>query len=151
MMIKAFTRCFLFAPYSGFLTESGKTRASVILSTEDQTCFQVTQIRIKVSRLLRTTHWLELIFTLSFIQLLFQKQESDYLSIFLSSDFLIDSFFLIRCVKGPLAQNVAWCLHTMMLSLLMQTSTLRSSGSTTPGILRTTRSLSRTSESNCLC
>ncbi|XP_053474575.1 zinc finger ZZ-type and EF-hand domain-containing protein 1 isoform X2 [Ictalurus furcatus] len=34
----------------GFLTESGKTRASVILSTEDQTCFQVTQIRIKVRK-----------------------------------------------------------------------------------------------------
>ncbi|XP_047665094.1 zinc finger ZZ-type and EF-hand domain-containing protein 1 isoform X2 [Tachysurus fulvidraco] len=34
----------------GFLTESGKTKASVILSTEDQTCFQVTQIRIKVRK-----------------------------------------------------------------------------------------------------
>uniref|UniRef100_A0A3B4C7N7 Zinc finger, ZZ-type with EF hand domain 1 n=1 Tax=Pygocentrus nattereri TaxID=42514 RepID=A0A3B4C7N7_PYGNA len=34
----------------GFLTESGKRRASVILSTEDQTCFQVTQIRIKVRK-----------------------------------------------------------------------------------------------------
>ncbi|XP_060768529.1 zinc finger ZZ-type and EF-hand domain-containing protein 1 isoform X2 [Neoarius graeffei] len=34
----------------GFLTECGKTRASVILSTEDQTCFQVTQIRIKVRK-----------------------------------------------------------------------------------------------------
>ncbi|KAM9441391.1 zinc finger ZZ-type and EF-hand domain-containing protein 1 isoform 2-T2 [Clarias gariepinus] len=34
----------------GFLTESGKTRASVILSTEDQTSFQVTQIRIKVRK-----------------------------------------------------------------------------------------------------
>ncbi|KAI5089285.1 zinc finger ZZ-type and EF-hand domain-containing protein 1 isoform X2, partial [Silurus meridionalis] len=34
----------------GFLTESGKTRASVILSTEDQTCFQITQIRIKVRK-----------------------------------------------------------------------------------------------------
>ncbi|XP_066513503.1 zinc finger ZZ-type and EF-hand domain-containing protein 1 [Hoplias malabaricus] len=34
----------------GFLTESGRRRASVILSTEDQTCFQVTQIRIKVRK-----------------------------------------------------------------------------------------------------
>ncbi|XP_049325560.1 zinc finger ZZ-type and EF-hand domain-containing protein 1 [Astyanax mexicanus] len=34
----------------GFLTESGKRRASVILSTEDQTCFQVTQLRIKVRK-----------------------------------------------------------------------------------------------------
>ncbi|KAI4877405.1 hypothetical protein NFI96_011706 [Prochilodus magdalenae] len=34
----------------GFLTESGKRRASVILSTEAQTCFQVTQIRIKVRK-----------------------------------------------------------------------------------------------------
>lgn len=55
-MIKALQRCVLFTLLlslrAGFLTESGKTRASVILSTEDQTCFQVTQIRIKVSRLL---------------------------------------------------------------------------------------------------
>uniref|UniRef100_A0AAY4E5U1 Zinc finger ZZ-type and EF-hand domain-containing protein 1 n=1 Tax=Denticeps clupeoides TaxID=299321 RepID=A0AAY4E5U1_9TELE len=34
----------------GFLTESGKRRASVILSTEDQSCFQVTQIKIKVRK-----------------------------------------------------------------------------------------------------
>uniref|UniRef100_A0AAY5EHD3 Zinc finger, ZZ-type with EF hand domain 1 n=1 Tax=Electrophorus electricus TaxID=8005 RepID=A0AAY5EHD3_ELEEL len=34
----------------GFLTESGKRRASVILSTEDQTCFQVTQLRVKVRK-----------------------------------------------------------------------------------------------------
>lgn len=33
----------------GFLTESGKKRASVILSTEDQSNFQVTQMTIKVS------------------------------------------------------------------------------------------------------
>ena len=33
----------------GFLTESGKKRASVILSTEDQSSFQVTQMTIKVS------------------------------------------------------------------------------------------------------
>lgn len=32
----------------GFLTESGRKKASVILSTEDQSNFQVTQMRIKV-------------------------------------------------------------------------------------------------------
>lgn len=32
----------------GFLTESGKKRASVILSTQDQSTFLVTQMRIKV-------------------------------------------------------------------------------------------------------
>ncbi|XP_051981297.1 zinc finger ZZ-type and EF-hand domain-containing protein 1-like isoform X2 [Xyrauchen texanus] len=34
----------------GFLTENGKRKASVILSTEDQSCFQVTQIKIKVRK-----------------------------------------------------------------------------------------------------
>ncbi|XP_041807765.1 zinc finger ZZ-type and EF-hand domain-containing protein 1 [Chelmon rostratus] len=34
----------------GFLTESGKKKASVILSTEDQSNFQVTQMRIKVRK-----------------------------------------------------------------------------------------------------
>ncbi|XP_048374688.1 zinc finger ZZ-type and EF-hand domain-containing protein 1 isoform X2 [Sphaerodactylus townsendi] len=34
----------------GFLTETGKTRASVILSTGTESAFQVTQIRIKVRR-----------------------------------------------------------------------------------------------------
>uniref|UniRef100_A0A8C9TVL8 Zinc finger ZZ-type and EF-hand domain containing 1 n=1 Tax=Scleropages formosus TaxID=113540 RepID=A0A8C9TVL8_SCLFO len=34
----------------GFLTESGKRRASVILSTEDQTSFQVTQMKVKVRK-----------------------------------------------------------------------------------------------------
>ncbi|XP_076867897.1 LOW QUALITY PROTEIN: zinc finger ZZ-type and EF-hand domain-containing protein 1 [Brachyhypopomus gauderio] len=34
----------------GFLTESSKRRASVILSTVDQTCFQVTQLRVKVRK-----------------------------------------------------------------------------------------------------
>ncbi|XP_031428595.1 zinc finger ZZ-type and EF-hand domain-containing protein 1, partial [Clupea harengus] len=34
----------------GFLTEAGKKRASVILSTEDQSSFQVTQIKIKVRK-----------------------------------------------------------------------------------------------------
>lgn len=34
----------------GFLTESGKKRASVILSTEDQSNFQVTQMKIKVRK-----------------------------------------------------------------------------------------------------
>ncbi|KAJ8266331.1 hypothetical protein GJAV_G00129180 [Gymnothorax javanicus] len=34
----------------GFLTESGKKKASIILSTEDQTSFQVTQIKIKVRK-----------------------------------------------------------------------------------------------------
>ncbi|XP_035290326.1 zinc finger ZZ-type and EF-hand domain-containing protein 1 isoform X2 [Anguilla anguilla] len=34
----------------GFLTESGKKKASVILSTEDQTSFQITQIKIKVRK-----------------------------------------------------------------------------------------------------
>lgn len=34
---------------TGFLTESGKKRASVILSTEDQSNFQVTQMKVKVS------------------------------------------------------------------------------------------------------
>ncbi|XP_036975972.1 zinc finger ZZ-type and EF-hand domain-containing protein 1 isoform X2 [Acanthopagrus latus] len=34
----------------GFLTESGKKRASVILSTEDQSSFQVTQMTIKVRK-----------------------------------------------------------------------------------------------------
>lgn len=32
----------------GFLTETGKTRASIILSTGTESSFQVTQIRIKV-------------------------------------------------------------------------------------------------------
>lgn len=35
---------------SGFLTESGRKKASVILSTEDQSSFQVTQMKIKVGR-----------------------------------------------------------------------------------------------------
>ena len=35
---------------AGFLTETGRKRASVILSTEDQSTFQVTQMKIKVSR-----------------------------------------------------------------------------------------------------
>ncbi|XP_034034875.1 zinc finger ZZ-type and EF-hand domain-containing protein 1 [Thalassophryne amazonica] len=34
----------------GFLTESGKKKASVILSTEDQSTFQVTQMKIKVRK-----------------------------------------------------------------------------------------------------
>uniref|UniRef100_A0A8C2A9F1 Zinc finger, ZZ-type with EF hand domain 1 n=1 Tax=Cyprinus carpio TaxID=7962 RepID=A0A8C2A9F1_CYPCA len=34
----------------GFLTENGKRKASVILSTENQSCFQVTQIKIKVRK-----------------------------------------------------------------------------------------------------
>ncbi|XP_061904470.1 zinc finger ZZ-type and EF-hand domain-containing protein 1 isoform X2 [Entelurus aequoreus] len=34
----------------GFLTENGKTKASVILSTEDQTNFQVTQMKINVRK-----------------------------------------------------------------------------------------------------
>ncbi|KAJ7997345.1 hypothetical protein DPEC_G00228020 [Dallia pectoralis] len=34
----------------GFLTESGKKRASVILSTEDQSNFQVTQMKLKVRK-----------------------------------------------------------------------------------------------------
>ncbi|XP_061596133.1 zinc finger ZZ-type and EF-hand domain-containing protein 1 isoform X1 [Cololabis saira] len=34
----------------GFLTESGKRKASVILSTEDQSSFQVTQMKIKVRK-----------------------------------------------------------------------------------------------------
>ncbi|XP_034149248.1 LOW QUALITY PROTEIN: zinc finger ZZ-type and EF-hand domain-containing protein 1 [Esox lucius] len=34
----------------GFLTESGKKRASVILSTEDQSSFQVTQMKVKVRK-----------------------------------------------------------------------------------------------------
>lgn len=34
----------------GFLTESGKKKASVILSTEDQSNFQATQMKIKVRR-----------------------------------------------------------------------------------------------------
>ncbi|XP_056909607.1 zinc finger ZZ-type and EF-hand domain-containing protein 1 [Takifugu flavidus] len=34
----------------GFLTESGRKKASVILSTEDQSCFLVTQMRIKVRK-----------------------------------------------------------------------------------------------------
>ncbi|CDQ81499.1 unnamed protein product [Oncorhynchus mykiss] len=34
----------------GFLTESGKKRASVILSTEDQSNFQVTQMKVKVRK-----------------------------------------------------------------------------------------------------
>ncbi|XP_046876692.1 LOW QUALITY PROTEIN: zinc finger ZZ-type and EF-hand domain-containing protein 1 [Hypomesus transpacificus] len=34
----------------GFLTESGRKRASVILSTEDQSTFQVTQMKIKVRK-----------------------------------------------------------------------------------------------------
>ncbi|XP_042372441.1 zinc finger ZZ-type and EF-hand domain-containing protein 1-like [Plectropomus leopardus] len=34
----------------GFLTESGRKRASVILSTEDQSNFQVTQMKIKVRK-----------------------------------------------------------------------------------------------------
>nr|XP_015223248.1 PREDICTED: zinc finger ZZ-type and EF-hand domain-containing protein 1 isoform X1 [Lepisosteus oculatus] len=34
----------------GFLTENGKKRASIILSTEDQTTFQVTQMKIKVRK-----------------------------------------------------------------------------------------------------
>ncbi|XP_061104197.1 zinc finger ZZ-type and EF-hand domain-containing protein 1 isoform X3 [Conger conger] len=34
----------------GFLSESGKKKASIILSTEDQTSFQVTQIKIKVRK-----------------------------------------------------------------------------------------------------
>ncbi|KAG9341464.1 hypothetical protein JZ751_019274 [Albula glossodonta] len=34
----------------GFLSESGRKKASIILSTEDQTCFQVTQIKIKVRK-----------------------------------------------------------------------------------------------------
>lgn len=32
----------------GFLTETGRTRASIILSTGTESSFQVTQIRIKV-------------------------------------------------------------------------------------------------------
>ncbi|OPJ78770.1 hypothetical protein AV530_003532 [Patagioenas fasciata monilis] len=35
---------------TGFLTETGKTRASIILSTGTESSFQVTQIRIKVRR-----------------------------------------------------------------------------------------------------
>ncbi|XP_030216671.1 zinc finger ZZ-type and EF-hand domain-containing protein 1 isoform X5 [Gadus morhua] len=34
----------------GFLTESGKKRASIILSTEDQSNFQVTQMKVKVRK-----------------------------------------------------------------------------------------------------
>ncbi|KAJ8412355.1 hypothetical protein AAFF_G00126910 [Aldrovandia affinis] len=34
----------------GFLSENGRKRASIILSTEDQTSFQVTQIKIKVRK-----------------------------------------------------------------------------------------------------
>ncbi|XP_056603284.1 zinc finger ZZ-type and EF-hand domain-containing protein 1 isoform X1 [Triplophysa dalaica] len=34
----------------GFLTENGKRKASVILSTENQSCFQVTQIKMKVRK-----------------------------------------------------------------------------------------------------
>ncbi|TRY99292.1 hypothetical protein DNTS_003987 [Danionella cerebrum] len=34
----------------GFLTENAKRKASVILSTENQSCFQVTQIKIKVRK-----------------------------------------------------------------------------------------------------
>lgn len=34
---------------TGFLTQSGKKKASVILSTEDQNNFQVTQMKISVS------------------------------------------------------------------------------------------------------
>lgn len=64
------------------------------------------------------------------------------------------SFFtslLIRCVKGPSVLSAAWCSLTTTLRLLTPRSTLRSSGSTTPGILRTTRSLSKTSTSyRCL-
>lgn len=37
-----------FLIFAGFLTETGKTRASVILSTGTESAFQVTQIRIKV-------------------------------------------------------------------------------------------------------
>nr|XP_055055394.1 zinc finger ZZ-type and EF-hand domain-containing protein 1 isoform X3 [Misgurnus anguillicaudatus] len=35
---------------AGFLTENGKRKASVILSTENQSCFQVTQIKMKVRK-----------------------------------------------------------------------------------------------------
>lgn len=38
----------MFLPLKGFLTESGRKRASVILSTEDQSNFQITQMKIKV-------------------------------------------------------------------------------------------------------
>lgn len=38
----------------GFLTETGKTRASIILSTGNEMSLQVTQIRIKVSYCLIT-------------------------------------------------------------------------------------------------
>lgn len=42
----------------GFLTESGKKKASVILSTQDQSTFLVTQMRIKVRpRLIAPRHW----------------------------------------------------------------------------------------------
>lgn len=35
-------------PFAGFLTETGKTRASTIFSTGTESAFQVTQIRIMV-------------------------------------------------------------------------------------------------------
>lgn len=39
-------------PFAGFLTETGKTRASTIFSTGTESAFQVTQIRIMVILLL---------------------------------------------------------------------------------------------------
>lgn len=36
------------SPFAGFLTETGKTRASTIFSTGTESAFQVTQIRIMV-------------------------------------------------------------------------------------------------------
>lgn len=115
----------------GFLTESGKKKATVILSTEDQSNFQVTQMRVKVR--------LCLVFTISPRHVITQTLT---LRITLNCLFLCD----LRCEKEPLEQNAAWCLRTRRKVLLMQRNISRGSRSTTRGTTRTTKSLYKTSK-----
>lgn len=109
----------------GFLTESGKKKASVILSTQDQSTFLVTQMRIKVRRRLISP------------QLWETWQHKQKLNLW---------FMSFRCGKEPLEQNVAWSLLTKKTTPSMQRSITRGSTSLTRGTTRTTKSLCKTSK-----
>lgn len=60
---------------AGFLTENGKRKASVILSTENQSCFQVTQIKMKVSLIICLYILLRVCFSIKIlVDLVFEVQ-----------------------------------------------------------------------------
>lgn len=115
------TGCFCHS--KGFLTESGRRKASVILSTEDQSNFQITQMKIKVRLRLVSP----------FLRKMFLPLHSVYSPV-----------CVIRCEKEPLEPSMAWCSLTRRKMLLTQRNILSGSKNMTRGTTRTTKSLCKT-------